>query len=201
MGDHNVIADVGDALVRLLKLGMQEAFPTDPPEITLKSPSEISEDGDTGDRQLSLFLYRIVEDPDLKNLPESVTDPLEQRRLPLPLHLHYLVTPYSKDKADEHRILGRAMQVLHDHGVLGEAELATDKGGLAEAHEQLRVTLHPLDVETTSQVWNSLSVPYRLSICYQVTPALIESEREEVRTRITERVEDFASVSASREQR
>lgn len=200
MGDHNVIADVGDALVRLLKLGMQEAFPTDPPEITLKSPSEISEDGDTGDRQLSLFLYRIVEDPDLKNLPESVTDPLEQRRLPLPLHLHYLVTPYSKDKADEHRILGRAMQVLHDHGVLGEAELATDKGGLAEAHEQLRVTLHPLDVETTSQVWNSLSVPYRLSICYQVTPALIESEREEVRTRVTERVEDFASVSASREQ-
>jgi len=186
MGDHSIIADVNDVLVRLLTTGMQSAFPTDPPDISLKSPSEVATDGDTGKRQVSLFLFRVVEDADLGNRAAAEADPTSERRLPLQLRLHYLVTPYSKDRADEHRIFGRALQVLHDHDSLDESDTTAERGNFAGSDDELRLVFRPLDIEAATQVWNALSIPYRLSACYEVGPVAIDSQRAREVRRVVE---------------
>ena len=188
MGDHSIIADVNDVLIRLLTEGMQSAFPTDPPDISLKSPSEVASDGDAGKRQLSLFLFRVVEDGDLANEPIERADSAREKHPPLNLRLHYLLTPYSKDRADEHRIFGRALQILHDHGSLDESHTSSERGNFSKESDDLRLVFRPLDIEASTQVWNALSIPYRLSACYEVGPISVDSERFRTVSRVVETV-------------
>ena len=56
----------------------------------------------------------------------------------LALDLRYLITAYAPDHNDVevHRLLGRALSVLHDHSVLGAAELAAALVH-SDVHEQL----------------------------------------------------------------
>lgn len=92
---------------------------------------------------------------------------------PLPLRLHYLMTPLVKDKPElEQRILGRALQLFHSRPVLSGADL---QGDLAGTSAQIFVRLEALSLDETSRVWEALSTSYQLCVSYEVTLANIES--------------------------
>src|SRR5439155_5430664 len=69
------------------------------------------------------------------------------------------------DRLTDHRLLGRAMQVLYNDPVLSGAQL---QGQLAGTIEALKITLSPLTIEERARVWYAIQKPYRLSVTYEV---------------------------------
>ncbi len=136
--------------------------------------------------QVNLFLYTTQVDGALRNqdMPGKVK-PGETGRPPLPLILFYLLTAYSDDKDEEksQMLLGRAMNILHDHPLLGAAEIkdatVTNVPGsdLHEQIERVRITSQPLPIDEISKLWAGFQTPYRTSAAYQVAVVLIESRR------------------------
>jgi len=118
------------------------------------------------------LLYRIVENPDLKNHPPLAQNSHEVRRQAF--DLHYMLTPASANEKSALMMLGRAMQILFEKSVLLGADL---KGsGLEGTAEQIRITMNPLSQETETQIWQALEVPMRVSVFYLATPVFIDSE-------------------------
>lgn len=113
MSDFSGIAGVTRTLVRLLDDRMREIATV---TVTAAPPGSTPQ-GVAGSR-LNVFLYRVQQDPTLRNqdLP-AAAPPLAFGRPPLSLDLCYLVHAEGADPADDaaaHRVLGDAMLVLHE---------------------------------------------------------------------------------------
>lgn len=134
--------------------------------------------------QVNLLLYHVETNAGWRNqdLPRQVK-PGEVGTPPLALNLYYLVTVYGRDDdhpdALSHRLLGKAMAVLHDHPLLGadEIRLALPNNDLHEQPERIRITPQPFSLEEQSKLWGMFQTQYRMSVAYQVTVVLIESNR------------------------
>jgi Pvc16 N-terminal domain len=179
MSDYKVIADAGDSLINVLWAEIQTdpdlaALISDKSLISLESPATHEHDNDTA--LLSIYLYRIVEDPHMKNGGTVTGTGAKQRQRPLALDLFYLVTPLLKAPRDQQIVLGKVMRVLYDHPTLDGADLA---GSLAGSGEAMRVILNPLSLEEIARVWQALEISYRLSVCYTVRVAMLDSTREQ----------------------
>src|SRR5260370_19198041 len=116
------------------------------------------------------------------DMPSEIK-PNDAGQPPLALDLFYLLTAYERDDGDSsviaHRLLGRAMRVLHDHPLLGTDEIRTalPNNDLAEQIERIRITPQPMAVEEFSKLWTTFQVGYRISAAYQVSVVLIDSTR------------------------
>ncbi|MCL4705848.1 DUF4255 domain-containing protein [bacterium] len=180
MSDFRAIAAVTTTLRSLLLkgLGIQE--------VTARSLDNARKDKTTD--QVNLFLYQALPDAAWRNMdmPRQVK-PGETGYPPLPLTLYYLLTAYSDDDddIDSHRLLGRAMSILHDHSLLGRNEIKAatentrdlEESNLHEQIERVRITLQPLTLEEMSKLWSPFQTQYRFSVAYQVSVVLIESTR------------------------
>src|SRR5262249_23935308 len=97
----------------------------------------------------------------------------------LPLTLYYLVTAFGANDDDTvaHRLLGRAMSVLHDHPVLGadEIRVAIPNNDLFLQRERIRVPAQPLSVDEMYKLWTAFQTQYRISAAYQAAVVLIDS--------------------------
>jgi hypothetical protein len=137
-----------------------------------------------GNGRINLFLYHTQINPAWRNrdLPRQVK-PNETGFPALALDLFYIVTAYEKTEGDSsvlaHRLLGRAMLVLHDHPVLGADEIraAVANNDLADQIEHVRLTPQPLSLEELSKLWMIFQTGYRISAAYQASLVLIDSRR------------------------
>lgn len=139
---------------------------------------------DDGDGRVNLFLYQTQLNAAWRNLDlPRQSRPGETGHPPLAIDLLYLVTAYEKTEGDAtllaHRLLGRAMHTLHDHPVLGSAEIEAALAGSELQHqlERVRITPHPMSAEELSKLWVIFQTEYRISAAYQVSAVLIESKR------------------------
>jgi hypothetical protein len=179
MSDFSAISAVSQTLRELLnqKITLSSGILNGIP-IHLESPKECQLGGLTG---ISVWLYKV------SRMGEMLNQPPERRGLdliakaPLPVDLHYLVTPLMTDPTTRHTVMGRILQLFHDHANLSGAEL---QGTLQGSSEQLRVNLEALTLEELSQVWDALSEPYQLSVTYLVQAVKIDSDLEPVKTGI-----------------
>jgi hypothetical protein len=156
------------------------------PEVTAR-PLDNARRSVTG-HQLNLFLYQVLPDAAFRNqdMPRR-TKPGEMGYPALPLMLYYLLTAYSDDEDDTsaHRLLGEAMGVLHDHSLLGAAEIKNattpipdlSDSDLHQQIERVRINLEPISFKDMSQLWTTFQTHYRVSAAYQVSVVLIESTR------------------------
>ncbi len=144
-------------------------------------PPDKARNGNTGD-QINLFLYHTAIDAAWRNMdiPYQVR-PGEIGQPPLPLNLFYLITAYGEgdDDIKSHRLLGRAMSVLHDHPLLGRAEieLIVPDSELQNQVERVRITFQPMSLDEMSKLWMIFQTQYRISTAYQVSVVLIDSSR------------------------
>ncbi|OLD64239.1 MAG: hypothetical protein AUF65_00125, partial [Chloroflexi bacterium 13_1_20CM_50_12] len=144
-------------------------------------PPDKARNGNTGD-QINLFLYHTTVDAAWRNtdIPYQVR-PGEIGQPPLPLNLFYLVTAYGEgdDDIKSHRLLGRAMSVLHDHPLIGrtEIELIVPDSELQNQVERVRITFQPISLDEMSKLWMIFQTNYRISAAYQVSVVLIDSTR------------------------
>ncbi|MDQ1255036.1 MAG: hypothetical protein QG646_4315 [Euryarchaeota archaeon] len=186
MSDYTAIADVGDTLVELLRVNMKDLIPAD--SVALVSPGEI--EGKDNIR-LSLFLYQVEENVYLKNQGMENLGASKEKKPPLALDLYYMLTSYpasgiqdrTERTQEEHSILGRAMQVLHDNPILTGSVL---KGSLSEYDNELHVIITSMSLDDMSKIWSTFKEKsFRPSVCYLVTSVKIESTCERSITRVT----------------
>jgi hypothetical protein len=167
VSDYTVVAEAGEALARVLWEEMQ---------------------GDPV--RLSVYLYRVVEDPYVKNQPVHPGPGRRLRRAPLTLDLYFLITPLVGTPREQQMVLGKVLQVFHDRAILH----GPDVGPLAAADEELRIVLNPVSLEETTRVWQALEMSYRLSVCYTVRVAIVDSTRERLTQPVVERTNDYAGA-------
>jgi hypothetical protein len=176
MPDSSVIADVSETLQSVLT----DAFSTLVPGPPVAEVHDLQGTISTTPARMTIFLFEALEDPTLRNQrqPREIAPPnLTQRRPQVPLILRYLLTPWSGDRGTDHRLLGRALQALHDDAILSGPQL---RGQLAGTSEALKVKLASLSLEEQTRVWHAVQRPYRLSLMYEVRVIRIDSE--DVRT-------------------
>ena len=144
--------------------------------VSLATPQEMNEKPAEG---LSVWLYRIIRDDQRLNDPPVRISPTELRPPPLPVRLHYLMTPVTNeqtgDPETEQLILGKVLQLFHSHPVLAGADLQAEFAGTAV---ELRVRLEPLMLEEITRVWEALDGSYQLSVSYEVSVVNITPEFE-----------------------
>ncbi len=138
--------------------------------------------GENAKNQINLYLYHSMPNAAWRNkeMP-SQTKPGEIGFPPLALNLFYLINAYGQDSNEliGHVLLGKAMAVIHDHSVLGRAEIENAMAA-SELHNQIervRITPQPISLDETSKLWAGLQTEYRLSAAYEVSVVLIESKR------------------------
>jgi hypothetical protein len=177
MSEYSVIAELGDSLVSLLFSELNadpqlNGLIDSEARISLESPAQLENDNSV---RLSMYLYRIVENPYLKNRFPLVGNGGSQRKPPLTLDLYYLLTPLVGTPKEQQIVLGKAMQALYDRAILESPDL---EGSLGESGEEIRVILNSVSLEELTRVWQALEIPYRLSVCYTARVAIVDSDQE-----------------------
>ncbi len=170
MSVSTALGSVSSSLRNLL-LGEMKLNPAVP--VTILAPDEAG-----GDQRVNLFLYKVEENPFLKNLDPTVKpgNPNQLVPTPLSLNLYYLMTPYAKNdpqtgNATAHEILGEAMRVFYENSVIPQQYLETD---LKNAREEFRIIYHAFDPEELSRLWTTFSQPFRLSVRYVISTVQLD---------------------------
>jgi hypothetical protein len=183
----DVLAAVSTTLVERVKAGVSD-LSNPPPKVNLddleKTPAK-------DPPLVTLFLYDIVEEASLRNqgkTKEVVGGRLIERKQPLSLCLHYLVTAWAGDRRTEQALLGRVMQLLYDDAILDGLDLREE---LAGTDAELRVSLSTMRLDDRARVWWAIGLPYRLSLTYEVR--VVEIDALGTQDSVPVRVRDLAT--------
>lgn len=195
MAGDEAVAAAGRTVQALLSDRLTHPNGSDAPvPVTLGAPGPERSSGDAAESvRVNLFLYQVAENPCLANqeIPGS-GHPGAYGHPPLSLNLHFLLTVFGStvngeflDETPAHWLLGSAMRVLHDHGIVTESLVSRREPSgvplldplLHGEHERVKLTLWSLGLEDLSNVWTALALPYRLSVAYEVSVVQIESGR------------------------
>ena len=138
--------------------------------------------------RIRLFLYQAVPNGALRNrdLPTRSADGKLVARPAAALDLQYLLAFYGNEtELEPQRMLGAVARDLHAKPVLMKQminDAVTSQGflngsNLADAVEQVKFTPLALTLDELSKIWSVFfQTPYALSLAYQATAVLIESE-------------------------
>ena len=91
--------------------------------------------------------------------------------------------PSQLKEADQHRIMGAAIQALRDNPVIPKRYLG---GSLAAEGAILHVSVDRVPLEQLLKIWNNTAKEYKLSFVVTVTGVTIDSKREKHVARVTE---------------
>jgi hypothetical protein len=144
--------------------------------VSLNTPEEMNEKPAEG---VSIWLYRVVRDEQRLNDPPVRLSPTEVQPPPLPLKLHYLITPVTSEKfgdpETEQIILGKVLQLFYSHPVMRGSDLQAEFSGTDVV---LKVRLEPMSLEEITRVWDALLGSYQLSVSYEVSVVNITPDLE-----------------------
>lgn len=185
------IRDVSETLIELLR--NDPIFTIPPAQIALLSPAQANASG----IRLSLFLYSIAPAAEFRNELEIPGNTIDDEAVSLPLNLHYLLTAFSPPQdptnqtLDSHLLLGQAMRVFFDNGILTGSQLRGD----LPRDEELRLTLQPITIEDLTRIWSVFpETSLQPSVSYLVTPTRLRSRRTRGGARVVSRQVDSDHV-------
>jgi len=178
------IRDVGETLIDLLRNDPIVTIPD--AQIALLSPAEANASG----VRLTLFLYSIAPAGELRNEMEIPGNGPDDEPVSLPLNLFYLLTAFSPPQdptnrsLDSQLLLGQAMRVFFDNGILTGSLLRGD----LPRDEELRLTLQPITIEDLTRIWSVFpETALQPSVSYLVTPVRLRSNRTRGGARVVSR--------------
>ncbi|HET9212939.1 MAG TPA: DUF4255 domain-containing protein [Thermoanaerobaculia bacterium] len=180
MSNHLAFANVTAALRDLLDAAAKKAVSG--ASATAERPDTLKDDTP----RVNVFLYQVTPNAAWRNadLPTRRPDGTVGQRPRAAFDLHYVLSFYGSDKQHEpQRILGSVVSVLHAQPVLspeileGAAKDTLAASDLARQVEPVRLTPTGFNLEELSKLWSVFfQVPYKLSVAYQASVALIEPE-------------------------
>lgn len=128
--------------------------------IELISSGQLTGDEVSFDNTITLWLYRISVNEQMRNVSRSGNP----SRTPLHVDLHYLLTTWASTADIEHRLMGWAMRTLHEASIIDASFLSPD--GMWRPDEVVHLTPEELTNEDMLRLWDSLLPNYRLSYSY-----------------------------------
>lgn len=166
--------------------------------VSLQTPQEMRTASAQG---LSVWLYRVCRDEHRLNDPPTVrTRPsgdVEVLPPPLPVRLHYLLTPIANGSPDtEQRILGRALQLFHTHPIVAGPFLRAE---LAGTPAELHVHLDAAGLEEITRVWEAIEGSFQLCASYEVTLLRIHSDADPLVASLVESVHPESALILEQE--
>jgi hypothetical protein len=167
--DSDVIRDVSLTLKSFINAGAADIL-----QGQIADLNDLSDPTQTTLPALSIFLFEIMEDPSVRNLPlvrQTQKDPVVIQKPPMALQLNYLFTPWTKNFQTDQQLLGRVLRLFYEQAILSGPVL---QGVLAGSSASLKVTLHALTLEDRTRIWHALSRPYRTSLSYGVRVVYID---------------------------
>jgi hypothetical protein len=147
-----------------------------------------SSSGNTGQPKVNLYLFQITPNAAWRNrdLPTRTSESQLIQRPRAAIDLHYLLSFYGNDsELQPQRLLGQVVRAMHSQPVLTREMIRDTVGGtsylagsnLDEEVELVKFTPLLFSLEELSKLWSILfQTPYALSIAYQASVVLIESE-------------------------
>jgi len=157
----DVVRDMADTLTFLLRATIPPMVTED--QIFAATPDEFSALQDPAAPAITIFLYRVAVNPEMRNSPRRFLPNGRSTRPLLPLELYYLITPWARETRDEYRIVGRILQTLYDHAEVGPADL---QGNSWSTGDSVQLVLDTLPIEDHLRIWETTELPYRLSVTY-----------------------------------
>ena len=196
MANLFAIHSVGNSLVTFLRNNYPDQLRASYPcEFRLLSSGEVAAETNDMPTTLSLMLFRVTVNDQLRNTGRT-NDPYETRP-PLALDLHYLLTVWASSAVAEHSILAWAMRQLQLKPLLDASTLSPEAGW--EIGETVQVVPTDLTTEEIMRLWDALKPGYRLSVAYVARVVRIDGiaspeSRPVVATRFAYSEKDVASV-------
>jgi hypothetical protein len=191
MPKHQVIRDVGQSLLGLLRAELQAARAKAKAYLAAPTAEFLRKNSPC----LVLYLYDLRPNFDVRvnenwHLEEEVTDDKGETYVvrygrPLDMNLHYLLTAGADDLADEHEILALGMRAFLDHGRLSGEKLVGDsfmKGEtLPIVHDD------GFNLQTASTVFGGFGEGPRLAVGYRAEARLYSGKELGRSRRVRER--------------
>jgi hypothetical protein len=171
MGSYSAIADVSRSIVEMLRTNLV------PEPIKKAETIGVCAPNDRGNNVLSLCLYNIEENTEMRSQPKIVLDKNHLKDPPISMNLYYMLFAYSDSEIstrfiDEQRIIGKAIQQLNDNRVLPNSYLI---GTVRENNESILIQNVNINLDEKVKIWSLFNQPYRLAAFYKVGPVFIES--------------------------
>ncbi|MEK3881877.1 DUF4255 domain-containing protein [Paenibacillus sp. PL2-23] len=181
MSGYTIIADAGASLLKLLREQMTPDPVLRPELIGMASPA------DKGDLVLSVYVCSVRDNAESRRTDMRMEGDM-LRYPPRAIDLEILITAHSNADVltralDEHRLLGKAAQILYDNSVIRGSYL---EGTLAEGGE-LKVVPLSYSMEDMLRLWQFGDAPYKLSLAYRIGPLQLESNRVKPASRVVEK--------------
>jgi hypothetical protein len=182
MSNSLAIATVTTALAQIVRASAQSVV--NGAEVLTGRPDPTATPG----HRIHLFLYQVSPNGAMRNndLPTRSSDGRVVLRPTAALDLHYLLAFYgSETDLETQRMLGAVVRDLHAKPMLTRAMIQSaissqpflNGSNLADAVEQVKFTPLAVSLEEMSKLWSVFfQTPYALSVAYQGTVVLIESE-------------------------
>jgi uncharacterized protein DUF4255 len=182
MATWQVIEHVSLTLRRVLQSHVDTTLPTANILVQLATTGVFGELKNANRPTITLFLYRVMENGELRNRAPRLGADGRYARQPLPLELCYMMTPWgvrrdataaadAQAAQEEHRLLGLILQAFYDHAELSRAELYEDpdpdRPRVWEDTDSVQLVCEGLAVEDHYRIWDSSELPYRLSATYR----------------------------------
>ena len=182
MADYTALTEAGAALVELLRENLTPEPIGNRELINLCSPHE------SGNNQLTLYLYQIEEDSQGVVAGYYSVDNETERMRGAQYILHFLLTPHSKApeqmrEADQYKILGAAVQTLRDNPVIPQHFLG---GSIAAENAEIHIQIEKMNMEQLLKIWNNTTKDYKASVAVTLTGVNIDSKRTRRVSRVKE---------------
>jgi hypothetical protein len=195
MSNHLAVATVTATLKRTLDEALAAGTPGSVPNATASTvrPEDVT-NGNGAKTGINIYLYQVMPNASLRNeeLPTRRADGSLVRRPQAALDLHYILTFYGDEKEQEpQRLLGTAISTLNERPVLSrdairhaiDQAVADDPAtylqfsDLVDQIDLVKLSPLALNLEELSKLWSVFfQTPYVLSVAYQGTVVLIESD-------------------------
>ena len=190
MATWQLVEYASRTMVKLVETHLALVLPGNTIDVRLATPHSFGDLKNVTNPTISIFLYRVSEQAEMRNSPQRRMPDGSLRRQPLALELYYLVTtwgargndPDNNDAAaaiEEHQLLGAVLQAFYDHAEVARSELYEDptRPLVWGVNDTLQIVLETLPVEDLYRIWDAGELHYQLSATYRVRVLGLESSQ------------------------
>ncbi|VAW63282.1 hypothetical protein MNBD_GAMMA09-517 [hydrothermal vent metagenome] len=167
------INSVGDSIIQYLRNAypqeLREAYPCD---FRVVSSGELVDDSEDFGTALTLYLYRVIINEHVRNVPSNHMP--GDSKISLAVDLHLMLSIWADSSAAEHTICAWAMRELHQNPILDVSSL-TEVGGWS-AHDVVNIIPAELSNEDLMRIWDAIAPYYRLSLSYIARVVRIDAD-------------------------
>ena len=196
MASWDAIKRISTTLVTVLQRHVDTASLTPSPSVLLVTPKSFQTLDTTLDPVISVYLYRIDENREVRNRVRSRDAAGNELGPKINVDLWYLITawaarpteePVSDETAagEEHEMVGLVLQGLAAASELGAAELDDDPLTRTFSDEDgVQIILESLPTDEHARIWDASELGYRLSLIYRVRLIGIDPVRSTTAPRV-----------------